>query len=224
MQPALPNALPDMYGLLVILAAGAMLPFFAVLASSYTKIVIVFALLRQALGLQQAPPNLVLNALAIVLSVFVMSPVINQSAEATRERMAGKAGWTYDNVVGAFEAATVPVKAFLGKQVKERERRFFMKAATQLWPKEQIDRMKPDDLNVLLPAFTLSELTEAFQIGFVLYIVFAVIDIVIGNILLALGMSMISPTIVSVPFKLLLFIMLDGWFRLVQGLVMSYRL
>lgn len=215
---------PDLYGLLTMIVAVAMVPFFAVLATSYTKLVIVFALLRQALGVQQAPPNLVLNAIALVLTVYIMSPVISQTVEIGRQKLATKQQWTFDSSMTLLESATQPVKQFMRRQVREREQQFFLKAATQLWPPEQVRKMKPDDLTVLVPAFTVSEITEAFMIGFVIYMVFVVIDLVIGNILLALGMSMISPTIVSVPFKVLLFIVLDGWFRLIQGLVMSYRI
>jgi type III secretion protein R len=217
------SATPDLYGILLVIGAMSLLPFFAVLATSYTKLVIVFALLRQALGLQQSPPNLVLNGLAIILTVYIMTPVIGQTSDIIRREATPNQSWSYDRVMGVFKTAAPPIKTFMNRQVKERERNFFTKAATQLWPKEYVDKLQPDDLNVLLPAFTVSELTEAFKIGFVLYIVFVVIDLVVGNILLSLGMSMISPTIVSVPFKLMLFIMLEGWFRLIQNLVLSYR-
>ena len=121
------------------------------------------------------------------------------------------------------DAAAPPIRAFLMKHAPERERRFFVKSAGNLWPVERVQRLQADDLLVLVPSFAISELTRAFQIGFVLYLVFVVVDLIVATVLLALGMSMISPTTISLPFKLLLFVVLDGWTRLVHGLVMSYR-
>jgi len=125
--------------------------------------------------------------------------------------------------MAVLDAARPPVKEFLLKHTRERERQFFLKSASQIWPKARADSLQPDDLVVLVPSFALSELTRAFQIGFVLYLVFVVVDLIVATVLLALGMSMLAPTTISLPFKLLLFVMLDGWTRLVHGLVLSYR-
>jgi type III secretion protein R len=115
------------------------------------------------------------------------------------------------------------MKEFLQKHTQERERQFFLKSASTIWPKERADKLRADDFMVMVPSFTLSELTRAFQIGFILYLVFVVVDLIVATVLLALGMSMISPTTISLPFKLLLFVMLDGWTRLIHGLVLSYK-
>jgi type III secretion protein R len=128
-----------------------------------------------------------------------------------------------DDVIAIVDAAQPPVKQFLQAHTLESERNFFVRSATSIWPKERAAALKNDDLTVLVPSFTLTELIKAFQIGFVLYIVFVVVDLVVANLLLALGMQMISPTTISVPFKLLLFVMLDGWSVLIHGLVLSYR-
>jgi len=121
------------------------------------------------------------------------------------------------------DAGVPPIKAFLQKHTQERERNFFLKSATNIWPSGRAQNLQADDLTVLVPSFTLTELTKAFQIGFVVYIVFVIVDLLVANVLLALGMQMISPTTISVPFKLLLFVMLDGWAVLIHGLVLSYH-
>ena len=122
-----------------------------------------------------------------------------------------------------IDAAKTPLRSFLQKHTQERDRRFFLKSAESIWPAQRVATLSPDDYMVLVPSFTLSELTRAFQIGFVIYLVFVVVDLIVATILLALGMSMISPTTISLPFKLLLFVMLDGWTRLIHGLVLSYH-
>jgi type III secretion protein R len=214
----------DPLALVAVALLGALLPFAAILATSYTKIVIVVFLLRQAMGLQNVPPNMVINALALILTTFIMAPIGMQGWDAAqREGAFEKEQLRFADVVSVFETMTPPLKEFLSKKAKERDRRFFTQAATELWPEDRAAKLASDDLQILIPAFTLSELTEAFQIGFVLYLIFLVIDLIVANVLLAMGMAMISPTVISTPFKLLLFVMLDGWQRLIQSLVMSYR-
>jgi type III secretion protein R len=127
------------------------------------------------------------------------------------------------DVLQLFDAAAPPLKAFMMQHTQERERSFFVRSATSVWPAARAKNLQPDDLLVLVPSFTLSELMKAFQIGFVLYLVFVVVDLVVANVLLALGMQMIAPTTISVPFKLLLFVTLDGWSVLIHGLILSYR-
>ncbi|XVJ70526.1 MAG: type III secretion system export apparatus subunit SctR [Rhizobacter sp.] len=214
----------DPYALIAIALFGALLPFAAILATAYTKIVIVIFLLRQAMGLQNVPPNMVVNAMALVLTAFIMAPIGMQGWDTAKSQGSfQKDQLKFTDMVTVFDSMVPPLKAFLSKKASERDRRFFMKAATELWPKERVAKLTIDDLPILIPAFTVSELTEAFQIGFVLYLIFLVIDLIVANVLLAMGMAMISPTVISTPFKLLLFVMLDGWQRLIQSLVMSYR-
>lgn len=217
------NTLPDPVTLVAIIVAFGVAPFVALMMTSYTKLVIVFGLLRTALGLQQTPPNMVLNGLAIVLTIYIMAPVGMEAADALRHRSFGAKGEAVSDLMAVVEAGQAPMKAFLQRHTHERERQFFMRSAGSLWPAERARSLQADDLMVLVPSFTVSELTRAFQIGFVLYLVFVVVDLVVATVLLALGMSMIAPTTISLPFKLLLFVMLDGWSRLVHGLLMSYR-
>jgi type III secretion protein R len=218
----MPIKIPDpayVVGLILLLG---LVPFFAVLATSYTKLVIVFGLMRLALGTQQVPPNLVMNAMAIVLTCFIMAPVGGEVAKVAARELKGPEQ-RFDDLVKAAQAATQPVRTFLTTHTREREKRFFLKTAQDIWPPDYASQAQPDDLLILIPSFTLSEVTQAFQIGFILYIVFTVVDLLVSAVLLAMGMSMVSPMTVSIPFKLLLFIALDGWARLIQGLVLTYK-
>lgn len=217
------NGLPDPLTLVALIVAFGVAPFVALMVTSYTKLVIVFGLLRSALGLQQTPPNMVLNGIAVILSVYIMAPIGHDIAEALRGRAHAARPDSLATITAVFDAADGPMKDFLKKHTDERNRAFFLKSASSLWPAPRAAALTADDLMVLVPSFTLTELTRAFQIGFVLYLMFVVVDLIVATILLALGMSMIAPTTVSVPFKLLLFVALDGWTRLVQGLVLSYR-
>ena len=218
------STLPDPLLAAAILLVAGLLPFFALMVSSFTKIVVVLGLLRQALGTQQVPPNLVLNGIAIILSVFIMAPVMGQGWDnILAKNHSAQFGKRFEDLPVLAEAVGAPVKEFLGKHIQERYRKFFIRAAKDTWPKERAEALQKEDLLIMIPSFMVTELTAAFQIGFVLYLAFIVIDLVVANILLALGMSMTSPTLISVPFKLLLFVALDGWSRLIEALVMTYR-
>lgn len=341
---------------LMTVVSLALAPFVAVMVTSFTKIVVVLSLLRNALGLQQVPPNVVINGLAIVLSIYVMYPVILDTHASVTARMAGQpppasvqadmdarakaraarearrgplapmtpAGTTppavapaasdpppaspaaadalraeaeaqaragaqpagdapaaesaateapargplFANVINGsegdgddapasaadadadaapataatttptpagtgaptdaarifslIEAGKEPLRGFLIRHSRDAERAFFLRSAQRLLPVERRGDIDVDDFIVVVPAFTVSELTAAFQIGFLIFLPFLIIDLVVANILLALGMMMLSPTTVSLPFKLLLFVLIDGWAKLVHGLVLTY--
>jgi len=198
----------------------ALAPYVAVMVTSFTKIVVVFSLLRNALGVQQVPPNLVLNGLALILSIFIMFPTTQQMMN----RVSGIDNITEstEKLLSAAEAAKEPLQEFLLKHSSPREREFFYDSIQRMLPESERDQVSEDDLVVIIPAFTISELTEAFQIGFLIFLPFIVIDLVVANILMAMGMMMLSPTIVSLPFKLLLFVLIEGWAKLAHGLIASY--
>jgi type III secretion protein R len=212
---------PDPVLLMGSLLVLGLLPFAALMVTSYAKIVIVLGLLRNALGVQQVPPNMVINALAIILSAYVMAPVTAKLTENIDLNNASS--MRTGDIVSKLALAKDPLKGFLMKHSAERERYFFIKSAATLWPKEMADQVKSDDFLVLVPAFLITELSEAFMVGFMIYLAFILVDMVIANVLLAMGMSMLSPNIISTPFKLLLFVMLDGWSKLVHGLILSYQ-
>jgi type III secretion protein R len=210
--------------IVTLLGAVALLPFLALLVTSFTKIVVVLGLLRQALGLQQVPPNMVVNALALILSVYVMAPIGMHAADTLKEKLQGPiSSRRFEDVTVIYQSISTPLRGFLQKHTTDHDRAFFVRSAAKLWPADEASQVHADDMLVLIPSFTLNELTSAFQIGFVIYLAFVVIDLIVGNVLLALGMQMLSPTTISTPFKLLLFVALDGWERLVHGLVLSYQ-
>jgi type III secretion protein R len=205
---------------LLTVIAVSLAPFVAVMVTSFTKIVVVLSLLRNALGLQQVPPNVVLNGLALVLSVYVMYPVGLAMSEKTQGIT--DLGGSTQSILRAADAAKEPLRDFLVKHSRPLERAFFLKTAQKSLKPEQAAALTDRDFLVVVPAFTVSELSVAFEIGFLIFLPFLVIDLVISNILMALGMMMLSPTTVSMPFKLLLFVLLDGWVKLVHGLVLTY--
>ncbi|CAH0441242.1 type III secretion system export apparatus subunit SctR [Ralstonia pseudosolanacearum] len=209
--------------LIVMAVAIALLPFAAMVVTSYTKIVVVLGLLRNALGVQQVPPNMVLNGIAMIVSCFVMAPVGMEAMQRAHVQINAQGGTNITQVMPLLDAARDPFREFLNKHTNPREKAFFMRSAQQLWPPEKAAQLKDDDLIVLAPAFTLTELTSAFRIGFLLYLAFIVIDLVIANLLMALGLSQVTPSNVAIPFKLLLFVVMDGWSVLVHGLVNTYR-
>jgi type III secretion protein R len=202
----------------VIFALG-LIPVFVVLATSYTKLVVVFALLKNALGLQQVPPATVTNALALVLTVFIMYPVGDEAMDAIAAK---KGDIRQVDVFTAIEAGKEPIREFLDRHVHEKEREFFFRTAQQHAKPAKAASITKKDLVVLLPAFTISELTEAFLIGFLIFLPFIVVDLVVANVLMALGMQMLSPTMISLPLKVMLFVLLDGWSFLSRALVSSY--
>ena len=209
--------------IIIAIGALALLPFVALMVTSFAKIVIVLGLLRQALGLQQIPPNMVLNGIALILTIYVMAPVAMEASDNLQKNGQNISSFkTLNDIGGAYGSLSEPLRRFLVSHTELRDRKFFQRTATRLWPKERAASLKDDDMMVLIPAFVVTELTSAFRIGFILFLAFLLIDLIVANILLALGMSMVSPTIISVPFKILLFIVLDGWARLLQGIVLSY--
>jgi type III secretion protein R len=211
-------------GLVLVTVIGlALAPFVAVMVTSFTKIIVVLSLLRSALGLQQTPPNVVLNGLAIVLSFYVMHPVFLKVTDAiAKAPPATQASSDVNRMVTLFDLAKEPVREFLIKYTTPKERNFFLRTARAALPEAERQRVQEKDFVVLIPAFTVSELTAAFQIGFLIFLPFLIIDMVVSNILMAMGMMMLSPNTISLPFKLLLFVLLDGWAKIVHGLVLTY--
>jgi type III secretion protein R len=207
---------------LVTVLIVTLAPFVAVMVTSFTKIVVSINLLRSALGLQQTPPAIVVNGIALILTMYVMYPVgLQAQAQAANARQLQPEGTPA--IFAYVDSVKEPLRQFLIRHTATRERAFFLDNAKRMAPKETARTLSNQDFVVIVPAFTVSELTAAFQIGFLLFLPFLVIDLVVANILLSMGMMMLSPSTVSLPFKLLLFVMLDGWGRLAHGLVLSYQ-
>jgi type III secretion protein R len=215
--------------LMTAMAGLALIPFVGMMVTSFVKIAVVLSITRQAIGMQQAPPTTVITGMAIILTVYVMQPVGLQIYNRVDHLIEIKRGGdllqkeNVDIIVEALKQAKEPVKAFLLKNSSEKDRQMFYRVAYRLRaPEDRLD-LKPDDMVIITPAFVISELTKAFQIGFIIFIPFLVIDMVVSNILMALGMQMLSPTTISLPFKILLFVLVDGWYLITRGLVLGYE-
>lgn len=210
-----PRELSGLLKIFLLMTALSLAPAILVLCTSFTRILIVLSFLRQAIGVAHAPPNQVLVAMALFLTAFSMLPVWNQiQTQAVEPYQAGRLSWE--------EAGTrvlEPVRQFMFRQVRPKDLSLFVKLA------RRAEIRRPGDVPtlVLIPAFVLSELRVAFQIGFLLYLPFLVIDMVVASILLSMGMMMLPPVMISLPFKILLFVMIDGWNIMMYSLLKSFH-
>lgn len=211
----LPGEPSSVVQLIVLITVLGVAPSILLLCTSFAKIVVVLSLTRSALGTMSIPPNQVLVGLALFLSLFIMGPTIDQVQEqAVKPYLDGT-----KTTQQAYRDGVVPVREFMLSHTRDRELALMTKAAGQPLP----ERREDVDLRTLVPAFVLSELRAAFIIGFVVFLPFLVVDIVVSAILMSLGMVMLPPSIVSLPFKLLLFVLVDGWTLIVTTLIGSYR-
>lgn len=210
--------------LVVALALVSLLPFVFMSVTAFVKISTVLQIVRSAIGAQSIPSNTVVMALAAALTLLAMAPVGEKIIARATPIFSGKeAPDTVSLVRQGIDAVRTPMREFLDKNASEREKARFLLVAKQARPEADRAGIKADDLPILVPAFVVTELSEAFAIGFLIFLPFLVIDLVIANVLLALGMQMLSPSQVSLPFKLLLFVAIDGWGLLAQALVAGYR-
>jgi type III secretion protein R len=213
--------------LIVTLGALALAPFALIMMTSFVKISVVLSILRNALGTQQVPPNQVITGISLILTIFIMAPVAEKMLEEAGLSDATAPVFTEmraDTLFKALDKGKEPLRTFLERNAHEADRRLFLGLAQRLAQKNGKDpnAITVRDFRVVVPAFVTSQLTEAFQIGFLLFIPFLVIDMLVSNILQAMGMFMLSPTMISLPFKLLLFVLVKGWVTLIQNLVLSY--
>ena len=190
--------------------------------TSFVKISVVLFLLRNALGVQQAPPNIVLYAIALILTVFISLPLGREVYATVAPEAQSSRQSTYADWERMAEKAAEPVRVHLLRFSTAPERSFFLQASARLSPDEPREDQADDGLPVLVPAFLLGELKRAFETGFLLYLPFVVIDLAVTTILIAMGLSQVQPTSISVPLKLLLFVSVEGWTRLLHSLVLSY--
>ncbi|MBL4681175.1 MAG: flagellar type III secretion system pore protein FliP [Pseudomonadales bacterium] len=200
--------------ILAVMTALTLLPSIVMMMTAFTRIIIVFAILRQALGLQQTPSNQILIGLALFLSIFIMQPVLREANEI------GLQPYLAEEIspLEAVKAASDPFHRFMLAQTREDDLALFLKISESEKPQTQRDV----DFFILAPAFVTSELKTAFQIGFLLFIPFLIIDLVVASVLMSMGMMMLSPTIISLPFKLMLFILVDGWAMVIGSLAGSF--
>ncbi|KAJ49923.1 flagellar biosynthetic protein FliP [Clostridium tetanomorphum] len=210
-----PKNYVDNIKILIVLTILTLLPSFIVMMTSFVRITVVFGFLRNAMGTQQSPPNQVLIGLALFLTVFIMTPVYNKlNTNAIQPFLQNKIDQNM-----AIEEGAKPLREFMLKQTRQKDLKLFMEVA------KAGENITKDNvpLYIVVPSFIISELKTAFQIGFLLYIPFLIIDLVVASVLMSMGMFMLPPVMVSLPFKLLLFVMVDGWHLLVKSLIMSFK-
>jgi type III secretion protein R len=220
---------PTMIEQVAAITAVALLPFALMLLTSYIKIVIVLSLLRNALGVQQSPPNAVLSGVALLMTIYVMFPTMlsmYKSSEEFRKTAPPSvlvSGESAAYIIGIIDVSKEPLRGFLQRNTSVKHMTSFYQLAYRSFPPEYRADLKPNDFIVLIPAFITTQLKAAFEIGVLIYLPFFVIDLVTSNILLAMGMMMLSPLTIALPLKLLLLVMVDGWTLIIQGLVLSFR-
>ncbi len=209
-----PTATSRIVQLILLITVLSLAPSILVMTTSFTRIVVVLSFLRSALGLQQTPPNAVLIGLALFLTGFVMAPTLERMySDGISPLIANQI-----TEQQAFEKSAAPLKTFMLRQVREHDLALFMDVAKV----PAVDTPDQTPLRVLIPAFMISELRRAFEIGFLLYIPFLIIDMVVASILMSMGMMMLPPVIISLPFKLIFFVLVDGWYLVAGSLVQSF--
>lgn len=209
--------------LVVALALVSLLPFVFMSLTAFVKISTVLQITKSAIGAQSVPSNTVIMALAAALSLLAMAPVGERIVERTRPLIEAPKLETSELISRGLTAVGEPLRDFLRANASDKERARFLEVARASRSAEQRELLTEDDFTILAPAFVVTELTEAFAVGFLIYLPFLVLDLVVANVLLALGMQMLNPTQVSLPFKLLLFVAIDGWGLLAQALIAGYR-
>ena len=221
---------PNVLTMMAVIAMVSLLPFAVILLTSFVKIVIVLSLLRNALGVQQAPPNQVLNGIALLMTIYVMFPTGVAMYNGAKDYIDNKAPKTLFSSDTAGYVMTVvdktkePLRQFLIRNLVTSHQRSFYELAYKSVPKDYRKDISKNDFIVVVPAYITSQIKGAFEIGVLIYLPFFVIDLVTSNILLAMGMMMLSPLTIALPLKLLLIVMTDGWTLIIQGLVQTYKL
>lgn len=201
--------------LLLLLTVLSLAPSILILMTCFTRIIIVLSFVRTALGTQQMPPNQVLVGLALFLTFFIMTPVFQQvNKEALTPLFKNEI-----NLEEAYDRASVPFKDFMSRYTREKDLDLFLQYSNAKRPKS----IEDIPLTALVPAFAISELKTAFQMGFMLFIPFLVIDMVVSSVLMSMGMMMLPPIMISLPFKILLFVLVDGWHLVIESLLQSYK-
>lgn len=222
---------PPLVQKVALLAFLSVLPFAVMLLTSFLKMVVVLSLLRQALGVQNAPPNQVINGMALLMSIYVMFPTalaMYKEGETYIEQEAPQSGEllnaaSIEYLVGVLDKGKEPMRKFLIRNSVTKHRTYFFQLAKKKFPPPFKEQLKSTDFIVVIPAYITSQIKGAFEVGVLIYLPFFVIDLVTSNILLAMGMMMLSPLTIALPLKLLLLVMVDGWTLVVEGIVLTYR-
>ncbi len=205
---------------LMVAVLMAFLSFAVISFTSFAKISIVLTILRNAMGMQQSPPNIVLYSVALILTVYIMSPTIGDIYTGLERRDFQLL--TFEDYEVSFQIARDAIMDFLMKHTDPRQRAGLLETASKLWEEDAVRKVTDEDFIIVVPAFTLSEMTTAFRIGFLLYIPFLAVDLAVTCIILAMGVSQVQPTTIATPLKLFLFVAIDGWNKIMTGLILTY--
>jgi type III secretion protein R len=216
------NSQFDVVSFAVLIGSLSLIPLLVVTTTSFLKISLVLLVLRNAVGVQQAPPTLAIYAISLTLSAFVMAPTAQEVGKRLMsidtKASAGRSTSYFEHAQGAFD----PMRSFMIRFSRPEQRDLFLDSAKKLWPKDIAKDAKPTDAMIVMPAFVASELQAGYEIAFLIYIPFVVIDLLISNLLMAMGMQQVSPQTITTPLKLLLFTLVDGWAKLLNALALSY--
>jgi type III secretion protein R len=213
------NSSSDPLSVAVFLASLSLLPLLLITTTSFLKTVIVLLIARNAIGVQQVPPSMAMYGIAMMLTAFVMAPTFQIMASRVQ---AVSSSQTSQPWVESMSHTVEPLRIFMLKHSKDEDRDVFLEKARRLWPPEQARKASRDDFLVVVPSFMVAEIQAGFEMGFLFYIPFLVIDLIVSNILLALGMQMVSPISISLPLKLFLFVAVNGWSKLLSAVLDTY--
>lgn len=211
--------------LIVLFVGISLLPLMVVACTSFLKIAVVLLITRNALGLQQVPPNIVVYCIAFATTIFIMAPVLQPLGQWINmsefpNQLTSKSN---SSIPGLVNEVSEPMKIFMVKHTRPALQEMLLESAAKLWPENMRTEISKNHWALVLPSFVLSKLQSAFEIGFLIYLPFVAIDLLVANLLLALGMQMVSPMVISTPLKLLLFIVINGWTNLLSKLMLTYQ-
>jgi type III secretion protein R len=212
----------DVVSFSILLALLALIPLLVVTTTSFLKISLVLLVLRNAIGVQQVPPTLAIYGISLALSVFIMAPTVQEIGVHALQMDSSQVSSRTTPLLVKAQKSFEPLRKFMMKVSRPEQRELFLASARKLWPKDVAKEARPSDALVLIPAFVVSELQAGYEIGFLIYIPFVIIDLLISNLLMALGMQQVSPQTITIPLKLLLFTLVAGWGKLLNALALSY--
>lgn len=212
----------DVVSFAILLGLLSLVPLIVVTTTSFLKISLVLLVLRNAIGVQQVPPTLAIYGISLAMSIFVMAPTVQEIGNRALKIEAKAGDSRTAPLLAQAKDAFEPLRMFMIKYSRPDQRELFLASAKKLWPKEVSKDAKATDTLILIPAFVVSELQTGYEIGFLIYIPFVVIDLLVSNLLMALGMQQVSPQTITIPLKLLLFVLIDGWGKLLNSLALSY--
>lgn len=208
------SASARIFSVLALITVLSLAPSIVIMMTSFTRLIIVFSITRSALATNATPPNMVLISLALFMTVFIMSPTLEKSWEAGIKPVIDEKV----EILEGLEKAAVPLKEFMVKNTREKDLKLFSDLAD-----EKPEKIEDASLKVTIPAFMISELRRAFEIGFLIYVPFLIIDMVIASVLMSMGMMMLPPSVLSLPFKIIFFVLIDGWYMLAGSLINSFH-